>query len=69
MSLNLHNMMSETSKFPIKFYCVNMFSNSPKPSPDFLEDALPDMDSKSEILNEELLKKVSTYILMHSCPF
>ncbi|XP_068706589.1 oxidation resistance protein 1-like isoform X1 [Montipora foliosa] len=31
----------------------------PKPSPDFVEDTLPDMDSKSEILGEELLRKLN----------
>ncbi|KAL9963260.1 hypothetical protein ACROYT_G032443 [Oculina patagonica] len=35
-------------------------ATSPKPSPDFIEDVLPDMDSKSELLSEERLTTLNS---------
>ena len=44
-------------------YLLPVSCCSPKPSPDFIEDLLPDMDTKSEILSEEHLRTVSWYWL------
>ena len=46
----------------VKFFFNYFFLNSPKPSPDFIEDSLPDVDSKSEILSEKRLRTVSEVI-------
>ena len=62
---NEHVLVQKISLwYPLIFYFY-FFLNSPlKPSPDFIEDSLPDMDSKSELLGEERLRTVSEAIII-----